>query len=487
MTSSPRFQDGSKEAVQLRLAFEAAGQGQVFRFWDQLSEAEKGLLLEGAAEIDLGEMNDLIRVHLGGEQPETLDFSQLRPAPYQGLPVTVEEVELWEAARVRGEEALRQGKVAAFTVAGGQGTRLGYEGPKGTFAVTPVQQKSLFQVFAEKILAARRRYQSSIPWFILTSHANHEQTETFFRDHHFFGLPEEDVMFFRQGRMPAVDFEGKIILQSKDQIAMSPDGHGGSLRALCRSGAVARMEARGIEVISYGQVDNPLVQLIDPTFIGFHLGQESEMSSKMLPKAYPGEKVGVFVVSEGKMMVVEYSDLPSELAERRDESGELVFLSGSIAIHLLATSFVKRMGAGDGGGATPLPFHRADKKVPTVTVAGDLVKPTEPNGVKFEMFVFDALPFAANPVVIETRREDEFSPVKNAEGLDSPLTCRQDQQKQWARWLKSAGVELETDAAGVPTLALEVSPLFASDERSFVEAWSSLEPKPDLRAGLVLE
>lgn len=487
MTSSPRFQDLSKEAARLRQAFETAGQGQVFRFWDQLSDAGKESLLEGAAEVDLVEVADLVQVHLGGEQPETVDFSRLQPAPYRALPGHAREEEQWEAARRRGEEALRQGKVAAFTVAGGQGTRLGYEGPKGTFGVTPVQQKSLFQVFAEKILAARRRYRASIPWFILTSHANHEQTEGFFRDHQFFGLPEEDVMFFRQGRMPAVDFDGKIILQSKDQIAMSPDGHGGSLRALCRSGAVARMEARGIEVISYGQVDNPLVQLIDPTFIGFHLGQESEMSSKMLPKAYPGEKVGVFVLSEGNMMVVEYSDLSDELAERRDASGELVFLSGSIAIHLLATSFVKRMGVGDGRGATALPFHRADKKVPTVDAAGEPVKPAEANGVKFEMFVFDAFPFAANPVVIETRREDEFSPVKNAEGLDSPVTCRHDQQKQWARWLEAAGVEVETDAAGVPAFALEVSPLFACDERSFVQAWSSLEPKPELRDGLVLE
>lgn len=268
---------------------------------------------------------------------------------------------------------------------------------------------------------------------------------------------------------------------------MSPDGHGGSFRALCRSGAVERLEARGIEVISYFQVDNPLVQVIDPTFIGFHLEERSEMSSKMLPKAYPEEKVGVFVMADGKMSVVEYSDLPQELAERRDAAGELVFRSGSIAIHLMATDFAKRMGGNEAGG-TRLSFHRADKKVVAVDARGAPVTPEAPNGVKFEMFVFDALPFAKNPVVIETRREDEFSPVKNAEGVDSPASCRADQQKQFARWLRAAGVEIETDDRGLPRIALEVSPLFATDERSFVAAWEKLEPKPSLTGGnLVLK
>lgn len=469
----------------LRRAFEEAGQGQVFRFWDALSAAERETLLATAREIDLAEVSKLVRVHLGDAGEEGIDYSSLEPAPFLPWPETPEETERWEKARVRGEEALRQGKVAAFTVAGGQGTRLGYDGPKGTFGVTPVRNKSLFQVFAEKILAARSRYGADIPWFIMTSPLNHEATERFFRENDFFGLPESEVMFFRQGRMPAVDFEGNIILESKARIAMSPDGHGGSLRALCRSGAVEMMEARGIEAISYFQVDNPLVQFIDPVFIGFHFAEGSEMSSKMLPKAYPEEKVGVFVVSEGRMMVVEYSDLPAELAERRDVGGELVFRSGSIAIHLLATSFIKRIGGGDE--ASMLPFHRADKKIPAVDESGEPVKPDAPNGVKFEMFVFDALPFARNPVVIETRREDEFSPVKNAEGLDSPETCRRDQLKQFVRWLEAAGVEVEKDADGVPAVTLEVSPLFAVDERSFIEAWQKLDPKPALRDGLVLE
>jgi UDP-N-acetylglucosamine/UDP-N-acetylgalactosamine diphosphorylase len=486
-TSSTPSQDVESEAGLLREAFDKAGQGQVFRFWDELSAAEKKSLLGEAREIDLAEIAELVALHLGGKEQEQIDFAGLQPAPYLALPTQPGEAARREAARLRGEEALRQGKVAAFTVAGGQGTRLGYEGPKGTFPVTPVKGKPLFQVFAEKILAARRRYQAAIPWLIMTSHANHEETERFFRENHFFGLPATEVTFFRQGRMPAVDLDGKILLASKGAIAMSPDGHGGSLRALCRSGSIQSLQERGIEVISYFQVDNPLVQAIDPLFIGVHLEEESEMSSKMIPKAYPAEKVGVFTMANGKMMVVEYSDLPAELADRRDAAGELLFRSGSIAIHLLSPSFVKKIGSREGGDGPVLPFHRADKKIPTLDDRGEAVRPESPNGVKFEMFVFDALPFARNPLVIETRREDEFSPVKNAEGLDSPATCRKDQLKQFARWLEAAGVAVEKDDEGVPGITLEVSPLFATDERSFAESWARLEPKPSLREGLTLE
>jgi UDP-N-acetylglucosamine/UDP-N-acetylgalactosamine diphosphorylase len=375
--------------------------------------------------------------------------------------------------------------VAAFTVAGGQGTRLGYDGPKGTFPVTPLKHKTLFQVFAEKIRAAGNRYGRSIPWFIMTSHANHTATETFFQEHKFFGLDAARVHFFRQGRMPAVGFDGKILLETKSSLALSPDGHGGSLRALERSGALEVMKREGIDIISYFQVDNPLVRCIDPAFIGWHVLRRSEMSSKMVPKAYAEEKVGHFCTQNGKTIVVEYSDLPMAMQRETDASGRLRYVAGSIAIHILDREFVRRLAAG-GDGVT-LPFHRADKKIPTVDSTGNAVKPEKANGVKFEMFVFDALPFASNPVVIETLRENDFSPVKNADGLDSPKTCRDDQLRQFGRWLKANGAGIETDKTGLPPFALEVSPLFGYDEDSFAEAWKKLAPKPKPADGLYLE
>jgi UDP-N-acetylglucosamine/UDP-N-acetylgalactosamine diphosphorylase len=420
-----------------------------------------------------------------GKGAAAVNLEGLAPAPYEPLPEHGGKADDWAKAKAAGEAALRAGRVAAFTVAGGQGTRLGYDGPKGTYPVTPVKKKTLFQVFAEKIKGAGTRYGKPIHWFIMTSHANHEATEAFFKENRYFGLDSGRVHFFRQGRMPAVDFNGKILLESKGSIAMSPDGHGGSLRALERSGALDLMKKEGIDTLSYFQVDNPLVRFIDPAFIGFHLGRGSEMSSKMVPKAYPEEKVGLFCVQGGKLVVIEYSDLPMATQREVDAAGKLRYLSGSIAIHIFNTDFIRRVAVG--GAGAELPFHRADKKIPTVDAAGNAIKPDKPNGVKFEMFVFDALPFAKDPLVIETRRADDFSPVKNAEGIDSPKTCREDQLRQYGRWLKANGAEITLSDSGLPPLSLEVSPLFGYDEDSFADAWRKLTKKPAITEGLYLE
>lgn len=507
-------------------AYREAGQGQVFAFWDQLDATERRALAEQAAEVDLGEVRRLFDTLVRpGANAAAVSLEGLEPAPYIALPEHGGDPARWARARATGEEALRAGRVAAFTVAGGQGTRLGYDGPKGTFAVTPVRRKPLFQVFAEKILAAGCRYGKPLHWFIMTSHANHEQTEAYFSAHGHFGLDPRRVHFFRQGRMPAVDHSGRIMLETRSSLALSPDGHGGSLRALHRSGALDLMEREGITTISYFQVDNPLVRCIDPAFIGFHLEAGAEMSSKMIPKAYPEEKVGHFCQRHGEIVVIEYSDMPVAMQQERLPDGSLRFLAGSIAIHVIEREFARRMagGAACGGAgeksetgnlkpesgdsklkkkspqvsgfrsqvsstaaAPALPFHRADKKISTIDEAGNPVKPAKPNGVKFEMFVFDALPFAKNSIVVETARRDDFSPVKNAEGVDSPQTARDDQLRQAARWLRAAGAEVPTDATGLPGIAIEVSPVFAVDEASFQESWAKLDPKPAVKDGLYL-
>ena len=464
--------------------FQQAGQGQVFSFYDALAPDEQRRLLAEAAEVDLAEVARLTRTLLAPGAATRVDLAGLAPAPYEKRPEHGGDAAAWTRAKAAGEDALRAGRVAAFTVAGGQGTRLGYDGPKGTFPVTPLRQKPLFQVFAEKIRAAGVRYGRPLHWFIMTSHANHGATEAFFAEHSFFGLDRSRVHFFRQGRMPAVDFQGRILLETKSAIALSPDGHGGSLRALARSGSLDLMVREGIDTLSYFQVDNPLVRCIDPAFIGWHRLRSSEMSSKMVPKAYAEEKVGHFCTQGGRSVVIEYSDLPLALQRATDASGALRYLAGSIAIHVLDREFVRRMAAGGEGVA--LPFHRADKKVPTIDAQGCAVKPEKPNGVKFELFVFDALPFAREPVVIETLRADDFSPVKNATGVDSPVTCRDDQLRQFARWLRANGAAVDTDASGRPAVALEVSPLFGYDEDSFAEAWRARTPRPAIRDGLYL-
>lgn len=465
--------------------YRVAGQGQVFAHWAVLSAPERAELAAQATEIDLAEIERLNRALVFKTSGGGANLDGLAPAPCTRLPASGGDPAEWAKAKGAGETALRAGRVAAFTVAGGQGTRLGYDGPKGTFAVTPLKQKTLFQVFAEKIKAAGLRYGRPLHWFIMTSHANHEQTEQFFVANQFFGLDQGRVHFLRQGRMPAVGFDGKILLESRASLALSPDGHGGSLRALHRSGALDLMAREGIDTISYFQVDNPLVRCIDPAFLGFHLLAKSGMSSKMVPKAYPEEKVGHFCRQHGKVVVVEYSDMPVTMQRETNPDGALRYSAGSIAIHIIDREFARKMAAGTEGEA--LPFHRADKKIATIDAAGAPVRPAKANGVKFEMFVFDALPFADNSIVIETGRADDFSPVKNAEGVDSPQSARDDQLRQFARWLKAVGAAVETDATGLPKCGLEISPLFGYDADSFAARWRALPIKPVVTDGLYLE
>ena len=481
------------DTEELRKAFDEAGQGQVFRLFDGLEPEQQQQLVDDASQIDLAEIARLVDtlVKSEGEGNEAL-ADELAPASYLPLPTKGGDAELWEKARGLGGQALRDGRVAAFTVAGGQGTRLGFDGPKGTFPVTPILSKPLFQVFAEKIRAAGERYDQPVPWFLMTSIINHDDTVAFFEANNYFGLGADQVFCFSQGLMPAVDPDGKILLSEKHRIALSPDGHGGSLRALVRSGATAKMRERGVDVLSYFQVDNPLVHCIDPAFVGHHLLNESELSSKTVLKTTAREKVGVFCEKDGSALVIEYSDLPERLATERDapENGEtegpLRFRAGSVAIHLFDRNFIERLGCG-GDATETLPFHKASKKVPTVDSSGNPVTPDSENAIKFELFVFDALPFAKNPIIIEAAREDEFSAVKNAEGADSPQTCRDDQMRQFARWLIAAGSEPDVDSTGLPSEPVEISPLIADSAGALNSYWRLLDEKPALDQPLVLD
>jgi UDP-N-acetylglucosamine/UDP-N-acetylgalactosamine diphosphorylase len=466
-------------------SFIKAGQGQVFQYFEALSASEQAQLVAQASTIDLAEVDALVAEHVKGAHASGVNLAGLEPSPYIALPAHGGDAAKWDAARKAGAEAITSGRVAAFTVAGGQGTRLGFDGPKGTYPVTPVSAKTLFQVFAEKIARSGERFGVAIHWFILTSEINNDATVAAFEAGNFFGLDRDAVHFIVQGLVPAVDYEGKILLAEQGKIAMTPDGHGGSLRALVRSGAVAKMEALGVDCVSYFQVDNPIIQCIDPAFIGFHVLGASELSSKMVPKAYALEKVGHFCTQNGSALVVEYSDMPNEMQEETNADGSIRFNGGSVAIHTFDRSFIER--AGGDSAEVKLPFHRADKKIPCVGSDGSVVKPEAANGVKFEMFVFDALPLAKNPVIIEAAREDDFSPVKNAEGVDSPKSCKEDQLRMFARWLKAAGESIETDESGLPVVTFEINHLFAADEADFVAQWTALTEKPTIADGIIIE
>ena len=430
------------------------GQEHVFRFWDQISGAERSALLEQVASIDFDLVEKLVRDHVAA--PAESPPAALAPAPIVPAPRSEAEHGDAEKAAARGEEALRAGRVAAFLVAGGQGTRLGFDGPKGAYEIGPVTKRTLFQLHAEKIAALSRRAGKTVPWYIMTSESNHEATMAYFREHAFHGLREDSVRFFRQDMLPAVDRAGKLLLETKSRIFTSPNGHGGSLKALRDSGALADMRERGIDVIYYFQVDNTLVDICDPVFLGRHLDARADMSSKVVRKSSWKEKVGVIGLLGGKLAVIEYSDLPEAAARATLPDGSLEYWAGSIAIHVLSADFVDRLTRG----GFHLPYHRAEKAIPHVDASGRTVKPAEKNGIKFETFVFDALAEARSSVTMEVLREEEFSPVKNAEGEDSPSTARRDMTALYLRWLEENGASIEREGPTFPGYA-EISPLAA--------------------------
>lgn len=457
----------------LRSQLRAIGQEHVLRFSGELSDAEEARLAGQLSALDLGLLGRLADEYVRNKPHLELPRN-LEPVSAYPRDPGIKYAKLYEDARQRGDEMLRGGKVAGFLVAGGQGTRLGYDGPKGEYPVTPIKSKPLFQVFAEQLLGLERISGKRPPWYVMTSDVNDAPTRAFFKKHCYFGYPPADVMFFQQAMMPAFSMDGSLLLASKSSLALSPDGHGGSLRALRQSGALADMRNRGVEHISYFQVDNPLVHCIDPLFIGLHDLLKSEMSSKTISKAGPLEKVGNFVIGDGAVQVIEYSDLPESLATQTNADGSLRFNEGSIAIHVLSVGFVERLTA---TGDLKLPWHRAEKKVPCVDDKGEAVKPEKPNAVKLEQFVFDAIPLAKNAIIYMTERAEEFSPVKNAEGTDSPATCRRDQVRRAARWLKGAGVHVPV-LDGEPHAALEISALYAVSAQELKKKAPKIEIEP---------
>lgn len=442
--------------IEARRALEARNQQHVLDWWDELDGEQRAMLLSDIESIPWEVVDPLVPTHVLSK-PAPLTYEDLEPADVLPAEPTGDRVEDYADARAQGEDLLRSGRVGAFTVAGGQGSRLGYDGPKGEIAVTPTGDRSLFCIFAETVLAARRRFDSAIPWYIMTSAANDARTREYLSENDYFGLPEADVFVFEQGMLPAFDYSGNLLLSEKHRLALAPDGHGGSLKALHRSGALDDMLKRDVAVISYFQVDNPLVKPFDPLFIGLHARAGSEMSTKVTAKVDDTEKVGNVCRSGGKLIVIEYSDFAEVYAHARNPDGSRRFDAGNLAIHLLERPFVERIAGMD----FRLPFRRAEKKVPWVDAGGRPVNPDTPNAVKLEAFVFDALPLARNPMVLEVDRSEEFSPVKNATGADSLESSKRDQNQRACRWLEEAGITVPRKADGSADVCVTISPLFA--------------------------
>ncbi len=426
----------------IRERFAAHGQEHVFRHWDELDPAGRERLADQAAHLDLGRLEKAL------ERARALGAgaADLEPLPVERLPEHGGSRAAIAVATERGGEMLAAGRVAAFVVAGGQGTRLGFAGPKGALPIGPVSQRSLFELQAQKLRGLRRRWGRPVPWYIMTSDATDGETRQLLQEREYFGLSPQDVIAFRQQTIPAFDFEGRLVLERPDRIFENPNGHGGSLTALVSSKSLDDMEDRGVDTIFYYQVDNPLVRMCDPAFLGFHDAAGAEMSCKVVRKREPEEKVGVLARADGRARVVEYTEIEPADRDAREPSGELRFWAGNIAIHALSTSFVRRV---DADADRLLPYHASAKAIAHLDENGRAVHPSQPNGFKLERFVFDALPAASRTCAVEARREDEFSPVKDAEGANSPAGARAALVRLYRSWLEAVGVELPGDVDSV--------------------------------------
>lgn len=446
------------DASAIRDRLERSGQGAVLRFWENLAKPERAAFAAQLETIDLELVQRLAHTWIDGE-PEVHNYTTIEAAPVFSA-FDPSRSECVEAQRC-GEEALTAGRVGFLLVAGGQGTRLGFDGPKGSYAVGPVTGRSLFACFADRIRRVQARYGGRPPWYVMVGEQNEAATKTFFQEHDFFGFDPEQIQFFKQAMMPCVDETGRLILEERGRISANPNGHGGVIPAFVEAGLLDDARRRGVDTLHYFQVDNYAVRLGDPYFIGLHIQNESEFSAKVCRKEDPREAAGVFCVCDGKTRVIEYTelDLYPQLLET-DAEGHPVHFAANTAIHVLSTDFVERVHKRFGD----FPWHCSHKQIPYLDEHGELVEPAKPNGYKFETFIFDSLAYCERPpVLLEVPRGGEFTPIKRMEGADSVESARASMRRHWASWLDTAGYSIPD---GVD---IEISPRFASSLQDFTE------------------
>lgn len=444
---------------------EIANQSHILQFWSELNEAERESFLQELSQLDLAGL----REHCEGAARAAVSPSPSLDEHMQPVPA-----ELMGSARKSDKDSLThwenegllqisKNRVGVLLLAGGQGTRLGVQYPKGMYNVGLPSSKTLYQIQAERLhkiqeLAnEKHRTKSTIPWYIMTSEFTLSPTENFFKENNYFGLEPSNIIMFEQRMIPAVTFEGKVILQEKWKIAMAPDGNGGLYQALVDNNVLEDMKKRGVEYLHVYCVDNILIKMADPLFIGFCVSKGADCGAKVVEKAYPTEPVGVVCRVQGVAQVVEYSEILQTTAELRGDTGELVYSAGNICNHFFTRGFLQDV---TDNFKSHLKQHVAIKKVPFVDECGNQVKPAKPNGIKMEKFVFDVFPFSRNFAVFEVVREDEFSPLKNADGAatDSPSTARNALLNLHCRWVTAAGAALlDEDGNAVPLTVSESS------------------------------
>ena len=405
-----------KKAEEAKAILKKYGQEHLLNHYDKLDEKHKRELLDQINNINFELINSLYK---NTKKELKKQEDEITPIEYLDKYKLYDDYKYYENI---GKKAIKEGKLAAVTMAGGQGTRLGHDGPKGTYDIGLDSHKSLFELLADNLKEEGKKYGVVIPWFIMTSKENNKATIDFFEKHKFFGYQKDkNIFFFVQGELPMIDTEGKILIGEDGLVKQAADGHGGIYESLVKNGMTEKMRHMGIEWVFIGGVDNCLVKMVDPVLMGIAIDKKVTVACKSVVKANPHEKVGVFCRRNGKPNVIEYSEITEEMAEARDENGELLYGESHILCNLFSVDAIERMGA------NPLPYHVAFKKATYIDKDGNLVVPDSPNAYKFEAFLFDAFGSVDDMAVLRVKREEEFAPVKNADsaGVDCPRTARE--------------------------------------------------------------
>ncbi len=436
------------------------GQEHLLAFWDRLDSAGRMKLASQIEQIDPDLFRD-VQAEFHQQQASGSDGSHWAEVAAKAVPPPAMRLDgsgvtfSMESARAKGAEVLRAGQVGMILVAGGLGTRLGFDQPKGLFPLGPLSHRTLFQILLEQLLAVRTRYGVSIPLYVMTSPATDAVTREYLNEQRWFGLPKDDCHIFCQATMWAVDerFE-RILLESPDSLFLGPDGHGGMLSALAKSGCLADAQQRGVEHFFYGQIDNPLLQVCDDLFLGSHVLAGSEMTTQVVPKRQPLERVGNVVSIDGKVQVIEYSDLSEDFAKQTNADGTLKLWAGNLAVHAFAVDFLTRSAANK----RALAFHLARKTVSCLDPKQATGEPQSTKAIRFERFIFDLLPNAKNALVVEADAAEAFAPVKNSddEATDNPRLAKAAMMALARRQLRAAGIQINDD------VAVEINPQWAS-------------------------
>ena len=405
----------NKRIEEIEVVLKKYGQSHLLNHYEKLDEVTKNELLNQILNIDFELVNSLYN----STKKESKNEDEITPIDYLDKYKLNDQYKYYENI---GKKAIKEGKLAAVTMAGGQGTRLGHNGPKGTFDIGLESHKSLFELLGDALKEEGNKYDVSIPWFIMTSKENNQATIEFFENNKYFGYQKDkNIFFFIQGELPMMDTEGKILIDENGLIKQAADGHGGIYESLVKNSMTEKMRQLGIEWVFIGGIDNCLVKMVDPVLMGIAIDKKVTVACKSVIKANPQEKVGVFCKRNGKPNVIEYSEITEEMAEEVDENGELLYGESHIICNLFNISAVERMGA------SPLPYHVAYKKANYMDKDGNIIIPESQNAYKFEAFLFDAFGVVDEMAVLRVKREEEFAPVKNSDsaGVDCPKTARE--------------------------------------------------------------